>query len=72
MALQAGADRPQENPAGPIKVFILAGQSNMEGHGVVSMDGENTAHGHHWFGNAESNSLIGDALGQGMRSLLEK
>lgn len=26
--------------ANPIKVFILAGQSNMEGQGVVSMDGE--------------------------------
>ncbi len=26
--------------AEPIKVFILAGQSNMEGQGVVSMDGE--------------------------------
>jgi hypothetical protein len=26
--------------AKPIKIFILAGQSNMEGQGVVSMDGE--------------------------------
>ena len=31
----------QPKLTGPIKVFILAGQSNMEGHGVVSMDGEN-------------------------------
>jgi len=45
MAQQAGADRPQEKPAGPIKVFILAGQSNMEGHGVVSMDGEKDYNG---------------------------
>jgi len=30
----------------------------------------NTGHGHHWFGNAESYFLIGDALGQGMKKLL--
>lgn len=29
----------------PIRVFILAGQSNMEGHGVVSMDGEKDYNG---------------------------
>jgi hypothetical protein len=39
MAQQAGAGKPQEKSKGPIKVFILAGQSNMEGQGVVSMDG---------------------------------
>ncbi len=32
----------------------------------------NTGHGHHWFGNAESYFLIGDALGKGMVSLLGK
>ena len=115
--------------ATPLKVFILAGQSNMEGQGVVSMDGERdynggkgnlvwsmkhsksadkmkglkdgkgdwvvredvqisfkagdkvrkggltvgyTGYGHHWFGNAESYFLIGDALGEGMKSLLKK
>jgi hypothetical protein len=31
--------------AKPIKVFILAGQSNMEGQGVVSMDGERDYNG---------------------------
>lgn len=31
----------------------------------------NTGHGHHWFGNAESYFLIGDALGEGMRTLLK-
>ena len=31
--------------ASPIKVFILAGQSNMEGQGVVSMDGEKDYNG---------------------------
>lgn len=32
----------------------------------------NTGHGHHWFGNAESYFLIGNALGEGMKSLLQK
>ena len=30
----------------------------------------NTGHGHHWFGNAESYFLIGNALGEGMVGLL--
>tara|TARA_Y100001934_G_scaffold282650_1_gene397470 strand:+ start:3686 stop:4645 length:960 start_codon:yes stop_codon:yes gene_type:complete len=30
----------------------------------------NMGHGHHWFGNAESYFLIGDALGKGMLELL--
>jgi len=32
----------------------------------------NTGHGHHWFGNAECYFLIGNALGEGMKTLLEK
>ena len=32
----------------------------------------NIGHGHHWFGNAESYFLIGDALGRAMVKLLEK
>ena len=32
----------------------------------------NPGHGHHWFGNAESYFLIGDALGEGMKTLLEE
>jgi len=32
----------------------------------------NSGHGHHWFGNAESYFLIGDALGKGMQKLLKK
>ena len=35
-------------------------------------DSPNTTHGHHWFGNAESYLLIGDALGQSMAELLPK
>ena len=30
----------------------------------------NVSHGHHWFGNAESYFLIGDALGRGMLELM--
>lgn len=32
----------------------------------------NTGHGHHWFGNAESYFLIGDASGQAVVTALEK
>src|SRR5436305_5636648 len=49
----------------PLKVFILAGQSNPE-------DSPNPGHGHHEFGNAETYLLVGDALGHGMRKLLTK
>ena len=48
MAQQAGAGKPQEKFKGPVKVFILAGQSNMEGHaGVQTLDrlGEHPTHG---------------------------
>ena len=30
----------------------------------------NTGHGHHWYGNAESYFLVGNALGEGMKKLL--
>ncbi len=35
LILSAGPARAGDVPAGPVKVFILAGQSNMEGHGKV-------------------------------------
>lgn len=38
MAQQAGADNSPATFKGPIKVFILAGQSNMEGQGSVDHD----------------------------------
>jgi len=31
----------------------------------------NPGHGHHWYGNAESYFLVGDALGEGMKSFLK-
>lgn len=49
MAQQAGAGKPLEKFKGPLKVFILAGQSNMEGHGgVQTLDrlGEHPTHGY--------------------------
>jgi hypothetical protein len=46
VALMANAVMAQQAQLkGPIKVFILAGQSNMEGQGVVSMDGERDYNG---------------------------
>ncbi|MGD2016936.1 MAG: sialate O-acetylesterase [Planctomycetota bacterium] len=35
-------------------------------------DSPNTTHGHHWFGNAESYLLVGDALGEAMVGLLPR
>ena len=35
MAEDANAGNPQKQFKGPVKVFILAGQSNMEGQGSV-------------------------------------
>jgi hypothetical protein len=32
LAQQAEAGKPRQEFKGPVKVFILAGQSNMEGH----------------------------------------
>ena len=32
----------------------------------------NRGHGHHWFGNAESYFLVGDALGKAMLELLNQ
>jgi alpha-galactosidase len=49
MAQPAAEGKPQEKFKGPIKVFILAGQSNMEGHaGVQTLDrlGEHPTHGY--------------------------
>jgi hypothetical protein len=49
MAQQAGAGKPRQEFKGPVKVFILAGQSNMEGHaGVKTLDrlGERPTHGY--------------------------
>ena len=46
ISLMATAGMAQQvQSKGPIKVFILAGQSNMEGQGVVSMDGERDYNG---------------------------
>lgn len=49
LAQQAEAGKPAQEFQGPVKVFLLAGQSNMEGHGgVKTLDrlGEHPTHGH--------------------------
>jgi hypothetical protein len=49
MAEDVNAGKPQKKFKGPVKVFILAGQSNMEGHGgVMTLDrlGEHPTHGY--------------------------
>jgi len=49
MAQQAATGKPRQEYKGPVKVFILAGQSNMEGHaGVQTLDqlGEHPTHGY--------------------------
>ena len=49
MAAETDAGKPQQKFKGPVKVFILAGQSNMEGHaGVQTLDrlGEHPTHGY--------------------------
>ena len=49
-----GQDRP--NPSGTVKVILLAGQSNMQGHGVVDLD-----HAQHYNGGKGIlNSLLAD------------
>ncbi|HEX4612487.1 MAG TPA: sialate O-acetylesterase [Urbifossiella sp.] len=39
-ALSAPVARAADPPPGPVQVFILAGQSNMEGHAVVDLTGK--------------------------------
>lgn len=49
MAEDAKAGKPRTEFKGPVKVFILAGQSNMEGHGgVMTLDrlGDHPTHGY--------------------------
>jgi hypothetical protein len=36
-----------------------------------AQESPNVGHGHHWFGNAESYFLIGNALGEAMKKLLD-
>ena len=38
----------------------------------AAKDSPNCGHGHHWFGNAESYLLIGDALGAALVEMLPK
>ena len=55
----------------PVKIFILAGQSNMQGQGIISSLAE-MKEGYHEFKNGETYFLIGDAFGKAMKSLMPK
>ena len=48
-------------------VFVSTSQFAREAN-----DSPNVGHGHHWFGNAESYFLIGDALGKALLRLNKK
>lgn len=58
-AQRAGAERIDHAVFVPTQAFARAPELS-----------PNTGHGHHWYGNAESYFLIGDALGAGMKQLL--
>ncbi len=63
-AQKAAADRPEFKDTVafvPTAAFARPAQES-----------PNVGHGHHWFGNAESYFLIGDALGRSMLTLLGK
>ena len=55
----------------PVKVFILAGQSNMEGQGFIAADSKrNEDKGSHEYlvkSRAETYFLIGEAMGEAMK-----
>lgn len=86
LAIPAAASRADEPGKGPVKVFIMAGQSNVEGHGLVEFGGvafvdtrdyyrpgeQSPGVGDikHWFSNAETCFLIGDGMGRVMKRLV--
>ena len=51
----------------PVRVVILAGQSNMEG---AARDQSPSGQGYHGNSNAETYDLIGEAMGEAMKRLL--
>jgi hypothetical protein len=57
----------QKSAAGKIKHAAFVPTADFARPAEMS---PNVGHGHHWFGNAESYFLIGDALGKGMIPLL--
>jgi len=63
-AQKAAADRPDFN--GTVAFVPTAAFAR------PAQESPNVGHGHHWFGNAESYFLIGDALGRSMLTLLGK
>lgn len=61
-AQAAAAQRPRDNVS-----FVSTTE-----FARLAEDSPNKSHGHHWFGNAESYFLIGDALAKGMLELKHK
>lgn len=68
-----------------MKKLRIAQRNAVENHGLKNVqfvkttpfarpaaESPNVGHGHHWYGNAESYFLIGDALGKSMIKLLER
>ena len=51
--------------------YEIAGFVRQQGWNEMAELSPITGHGHHWFGNAVSYFLIGDALGEGMKKLLK-
>ncbi len=62
-AQRSAVERPEFN--GTVR-FVETSQ-----YARAANDSPNTGHGHHWFGNAESYFLIGDALGKAMIRLID-
>ena len=60
--------KAQEEGTGRIKNALFVKTTDFARPAELS---PNPSHGHHWSGNAESYFLIGDALGEGMKSLLK-
>ncbi len=61
--------KAQKDAAAKIKNSLFVSTTDFARPAELS---PNTGHGHHWFGNAESYFLVGDALGQGMVQLLKE
>ena len=66
LAIRA-AQKAAAEALGPYTVFVPPTQ-----FARPAKESPNVSHGHHWYGNAESYFLIGDALGQALLKLNTK
>ena len=58
------AQKAAAKALGPNTMFVQTSQ-----FARPAKESPNVGHGHHWYGNAESYFLIGDALGQALLGL---